>query len=99
MRKAPSNGELSVEEAVGADDTEGVEFAKDLCLVSLAEEERLAVVTPRLLVIRICGVLYEAYGSIEHRQVMPADDRAGPVAMDVAGDRRWLTARAVRHQS
>jgi hypothetical protein len=54
-------------EAVDADDTEVVEFEKAPRLASLAEEETLAVVTPRLQVIRILGVLYEAHGSIERR--------------------------------
>jgi hypothetical protein len=86
-------------EAVDAHDTEVVEFEKAPRLASLAEKETLAVVTPRLPVIRIFGVLYEAHGSIERRQVMPADDGTRPVAMDVADDRRWRIARAVRHQS
>ena len=53
-------------------------------IASLANEEVLAVVTPRLQVVPIVGVLDEAHGAIAHIQVVPADNCRGPFAVAAA---------------
>ena len=84
--------------AIDADDGEAVELEELLSLVSLAKEEGFAVVTPRLQVIGIVGVLDEANGAIDHLQVMPADDGRAPFAVGVATDHHGPPRRPCRHR-
>src|SRR6185503_15615087 len=84
--------------AIDADDGEAVELEELLSLVSLAKEEVLAVVTPRLQVIGIVGVLDEANGAIDHLQVMPTDDGRAPFAVAAATDHHRPPRRPRRHR-
>ena len=81
---------------VDAYDREVIELKERLGLVPFAKEEILAVVTPRLQVIRVIGILDEANNAISHFQLVPAHDRSHPFPVAIAIDHhRRITCHLV----